>query len=317
MSIADPDPTSSADPDPWMACMYRGDFAGAWRESDRALGSIAADEWRRPRHQQRLWRGEPLHGRSVLIHCYHGLGDTVQFLRYVPLVAAIARAVTVWIQPSLIPLAAGISPPVRVLPLHDGAPPSEADVHVEIMELPHVFRTTEATIPRHIPYLDVPGPPQSRMPRPRPRVGIAWRAGEWNPARSVPVDLVAAMLTDVRCDVETLLPALMPEERTRFTSAGPSTVAELAARMVGLDLVITVDTLFAHLSGALGRPTWILLPHDADWRWMRDRTDSPWYPTARLFRQRRRGEWRQVVRTVALELRRWCASERRCKRYND
>jgi hypothetical protein len=285
-----------------MVAMRRGDFSRAWTISDAALGGISRREWERPRHQQRIWRGQPLDGQRVLIRCYHGLGDTVQFLRYLPAVAAVASHVTVWIQAPLIPLVAAL-PRVAVLPLHDGIPRAAWDVDVEIMELPHVFRTTPATIPLGVPYLRVPG--ASRRRRARPRVGLAWRAGEWNSERSMPVESAASIVAAQRCDVVPLVPALRPRERTYFESPGPGSIPAVARVIRDLDLLITVDTVFAHLGGALGRPTWLLLHHEPDWRWMLDRDDSPWYPSMRLFRQPTPGSWDQVASRAAAQLTRW------------
>jgi hypothetical protein len=280
--------------------MRRGDFDAAWRESDRGLPAIPDDEWRRPRHLQRLWRGQPIEGQRVLVRCYRGLGDTVQFLRYLPLVGAAARHVTVWVQPALIPLAALVRGADCILPLHDGDPGVEADVDVEIMELAHVFRTRLDTIPGAVPYLRLPDPARTERASPgQPRIGIAWRAGDWDLDRSVPAALAAAVLRDVDGEIVVLQRELHAPERRWFAAPGPSSLLEVARCIAGLDLVITVDTVFAHLAGALGRPTWLLLQAEADWRWLHHRDDSPWYPTMRLFRQPSPGAWDPVMAHVS------------------
>ncbi len=140
----------------WMDLMRRGDFAAAWSLGDAGLATIPEDEWRRPRHEQRIWRGAPIDQRDVLVRCYHGLGDTLQFARYLPMVCARAREVTLWVQPALIPLLSLTPRLGQLSPLHDGVPGERFDVDVEIMELPHVFRTTLETIPSQVPYLRVP-----------------------------------------------------------------------------------------------------------------------------------------------------------------
>jgi hypothetical protein len=245
----------------WFAHMRRGDFAAAWAISDGIVRTHAR-RWDIPRHEQLIWDGTPLDGRRVLIRCYHGLGDTIQFARFIPLVERIASHVTVWVQPSLIPLLRTMNTHADLLPLHDGTPEAEYDVDVEIMELAHVFRVTPDTIPRP-PYLDV-----ELADIPRGGIGVAWRAGEWDPNRSVPVELFDG-IPFVSLDRE---------------NPDADTPLKTARLMRALDLVITVDTMTAHLAGALGVAVWTLLPRQCDWRWMDDRGDSPWYPSMRLFR---------------------------------
>jgi len=134
--------------DGWMQHMRRGDFEAAWRVSDRVLrvrSGVPCDHL--PRHLQYFWDGRPLDGKRVLIRCYHGLGDTIQFVRYAPFVRARAREVILWVQPKLFPLFRSVPGIDLLLPLHDGLPDVDFDTSVEIMELPHVFRTTTSTIP--------------------------------------------------------------------------------------------------------------------------------------------------------------------------
>ena len=139
-------------PDAWTGHMRHGDFEGAWAISDAVLerrrGTTSSHL---PRHQQWIWDGTPLRDQRVLVRCYHGLGDTIQFIRYVPLLKAIASRVIVWMQEPLIPLFAGMAGIDELLPLHDGVPECDYDVDVEVMELPHIFRTTVKTIPRAVP----------------------------------------------------------------------------------------------------------------------------------------------------------------------
>jgi len=287
--------------DPWMRFMRCGDFEAAWQISDRHLCPRGPEESRKPRHLQRIWDGRPLNGQHVLIRCYHGLGDSIQFLRYVPLAAAVAREVSLWIQAPLVKLVEPTPGLTQVRPLHDGDPGIEYDVDVESMELSQVFRTTVETIPSRVPYLQLPGGLPRLQPG-RPRIGLAWRAGSWDPRRSMPVHVAARMVEAAGCDVTVLQNDLGPEDLTWFSPSGCSTISELAACLASLDLVITVDTVFAHLAGALGRPTWVLLQADADWRWMVNRDDSPWYPTARLYRQSVQGDWVSLAARVARDL---------------
>lgn len=284
--------------------MLRGDFDAAWKISDGVLQRRLRDgerAHRLPRHWQWLWDGRDLAGAHVLVHCYHGLGDTLQFVRLLPLLRARCAAVTLWLQPALIGLFAAIDGADRIEALHDGAPDFARDADVELMELPHILRLTPQRIPARVPY---PGLEFPRTPRDRGgplRIGLCWRSGEWNHARSIP-DHALSPLARVRgvqwCSLQ--YPALQPPFAMRDLACRD--LHELARRMCTLDLVISVDTLIAHLAGALGLPAWTLLPAECDWRWMRERSDSPWYPTMRLFRQRREGEWSGVVADVASSL---------------
>lgn len=294
--------------DEWTRHMLRGDFEAAWRVSDAVLAARAGQTcWHLPRHMQHIWDGTPLEGRRVLVRCYHGLGDTLQFIRYAPLLRSVAAEVTVWAQAPLIPLLRTVRGTGRLLPLHDGVPEVDYEVDVELMELPHVFRTTLATLPAEVPYIHV-------EPARRPRseglaVGLVWAAGDWDARRSVPFPLLAPL-------GEVPGVAWYSFQRGAALADWPAgfgvvpdcaTLYEEARLMRSLDLLISVDTMTAHLGGALGVPVWTLLQRDADWRWMRGRDDSPWYPTMRLFRQEKAGDWEPVVARVAEELSRLAA----------
>src|SRR5581483_2568622 len=293
--------------DLWLALARAGRFAEAWAISDDELvrrRGVPCSHW--PRHEQPVWDGTPLAGRRVLVRCYHGLGDTLQFVHYVPLLLEVAREVTLWAQPSLLPLLAhaDAADRCRLLPLHDGTPEVDRDVDVELMELPHVFRTTLETIPRRVPYLHV-----EPLARPCARdvlaVGVVWRGGDWDANRNVPYTLLTRLAAVRRVRFFALQRDLAAHERRGpFTPLDARLDALSTARaMRALDLVVTVDSMPAHLAGALGVPVWTLLPEHADWRWLEDRESSPWYPTMRLFRQRGDG-WEGVVDRVAAALRR-------------
>jgi len=311
-----PDPattTAWADvPDPWMHHMRRGEWERAWAFSDSLLPERAAHACTHlPRHFQYVWTGAPLHGKRVLVRCYHGIGDTVQFIRYASLLKAVASEVIIWAQPSLLPLLAGVDGIDRLLPLHDGTPDVDYDVDVELMELPHVFRTTLANVPARIPYLHV-----DPMPLPwdddRPVIGLVWRAGDWNEARSIPYALLAsfARLDGVRIVI------LQPDAASAGWNGefgwhpGELDIPGFARAVRALDLLVTIDSMPAHVGGALGVPTWTLLHADADWRWMDDRHDSPWYPGMRLFRQRHAGDWSDVIAEVLASLPEFFAASR-------
>ncbi|MGA8756041.1 MAG: glycosyltransferase family 9 protein [Stellaceae bacterium] len=286
--------------------MLDGDFERAWTISDAVMRQRARQSCAElPYHLRWVWDGAAFCGRNVLVRCYHGLGDTLQFIRFVPTLAAMARSVMVEAQPALLPLLSSVRGISALYPLGAAIPTYE--VAIESMELPHALRISLDELPGPIPYLALPRAATglavtTRSSPRRLRVGIVWAAGDWRRERSLapallmpiarlPLDLVCLQLGPARHDPSAaallrVIASAVPEH---------ATIIETAALISGLDLIITVDTMVAHLAGALGRPVWILLDADADWRWMRYRVDSPWYPTMRLFRQTLPGEWASVV----------------------
>jgi hypothetical protein len=296
----------------WFENMRRGDFPSAWRVSDALLKEgRPAPGPEIPRHLQNIWDGTPLAGRRVLVRCYHGLGDTIQFVRYAPLVKEVASTVTLWAQPGLLPLLESVEGIDRLLALHDGTPDVEYDADVEIMELPWVFRTELSTIPRAVPYLH---PPPEEVERTESlRVGLVWRAGGWDPRRSLPFEALRPLagVPDVQLFIVQQEPTAAGWRPGFGVLAERNGLLELARFFRSLDLVISIDGMTAHLAGALGVPVWTLLARDCCWRWMEDRTDSPWYPTMRLFRQQGNGAagWKPVAERVARELHRLSRAE--------
>lgn len=289
--------------DRWLDAMRRGDFAAAWEISDALLPLHTQNHRNVPRHLQNIWDGRSVSGKRVLVRCYHGLGDTIQFIRYAALLKRVAAKVIVWVQPSLIPLLRGAEGIDQLLPLHDGVPEVEYDVDVELNELPYVFRTTIENIPADVPYLHVEAASLSGADE-RIRAGLIWQSGDWNTLRSIPFSLLRPL-----SEVSGVQWHILQREAHRagwdgeFGSiSGGDNPLDDARIMRALDLVISVDTMTAHLAGALGQKTWTLLPFDPDWRWMNDRDDSPWYPTMRLFRQKREGDWDGVIEEVTAAL---------------
>lgn len=305
----------------WMRHMRRGELDAAWRPSDAILARrVREPGWRDrarelPRHAQPVWDGTPVAGRRVLVRCYHGLGDTIQFVRYAPMLRATAASVVLWVQPELIPLLGSVRGVDHLLPLHDGAPEAGFDVDVEIMELPHLFRSSLRTIPRDVPYLhpspgnthhdDAPAR-HARAGAPAAeslQVGLIWQAGEWDDRRSVPSALLAPLAEVPGVSFHLLQHGVAtPPPLPAISGSARESVLATARRMRSLDLVISVDSMPAHLAGALGVPTWTLLHADADWRWLEETERSPWYPTMRLFRQRQAGDWVPVIARVAAAL---------------
>ncbi len=292
-----------------------GDFARGWNDYEWRARDPEG-ELNRRMFQQPTWRGDaPLEGRSILVHAEQGFGDTLQFCRYMSLLKARGADIVLEVQPALHALVSTLRTPVRVIAAGEPLPPT--DFHVPLLSLPLAFGTDLRTIPAEVPYL-YPDPErvqqwQALLGENRlPRVGLVW-AG--NPAhrndrnRSLPLAMLLPLLGD---DVEWIslqkgvpahdFDALAAAPMQRFDSA-LADFADTAALMQSLDLVISVDTAVAHLAGALGCPVWILLPAPAEWRWLRGQDDSPWYPSARLFRQTTPGEWADVVGAVGLALR--------------
>jgi hypothetical protein len=291
------------DVDKWIEAMRSGDFAAAWKISDRLLLTRGAeDQFQLPRWRQSIWDGSDVAGKRVLVRCYHGLGDTIHFIRYAALLKKIAAEVIVWVQPSLIPLLRGVAGIGRMLPLHDGSPDVEYDVDIELSELPHLFRTTLENIPAEVPYVFVD--PAVLASDGRMRVGLIWRSGDWDERRSIPFSQVQRLsqVAGVEWHILQREPlAAGWDGKLGVISGGDNPLSD-ARVMRALDLVISVDTMTAHLAGALGVNTWTLLPSDADWRWMRERSDSPWYPTMRLFRQPAPGRWDLVIDELNIQL---------------
>jgi hypothetical protein len=285
----------------WLQAMRLGDFATAWNISDTLLHN-PQDQTDLPRWFQRVWDGSSVVDKRVLLRCYHGLGDTIQFIRYAPLLKAIAAEVIVWTQPSLIPLLQNVPGIDRLLPLHEGEPKVEYDVDLELNELPHLFRTTLTSIPAVVPYIFVE--PASLPRSERLSVGLIWQSGDWDNRRSIPFSEVKrlAFVPGIEWHILQRDAARAGWDGTFGSISGGDNPLDDARIMRALDLIISVDTMTAHLAGALGVPTWTLLPRDADWRWMLDRDDTPWYPTMRLFRQREEGNWDNVIDNVAEQL---------------
>jgi hypothetical protein len=240
------------------------------------------------------------------VRCHHGLGDSIQFLRLLAPLRARAASVSLQAQAELLPLLGGMAD--LLLPLD--APEPAHEVAVESTELPHALRLTLDGIPAAVPYLAVPTARALPRPAPQRRIGLCWRGGDWDPRRSLPLALLAPLahlrgiaLVNLQLGT-TAREAAMMVRALGFADPNPPTasVVETARRMLHLDLVISIDSMVGHLAGALGRPVWLLLHADPDWRWMLGRGNSPWYPTMRLFRQQRAGDWSQTVADVAAAL---------------
>jgi hypothetical protein len=180
--------------------------------------------------------------------------------------------------------------------LHNGTPAADYDIDVEIMELPHIFRTTLETLPAIVPYLHVE--PLHIIPKnERKTVGLVWQSGGWDKRRDVPFELLQPLfqLPNIQIIILQAGAEAAGWQKGVGIYPGEFNLYDYAKVVKGLDLLITVDSMPAHLAGALGVPVWTLLHTEADWRWMLERDDSPWYPNMRLFRQKEQGEWESVI----------------------
>ncbi|MFP5230358.1 MAG: tetratricopeptide repeat protein [Acidobacteriota bacterium] len=266
------------------------------------------------------WQGEPLAGKRILLHAEQGYGDMIQFARFVPQVAAMASEVYLEVPSRLWALFADLLPSGRVLSRGGTLP--HYDLHCPLMSLPLALGLAPDTIPSE-PYLRVPAEQRerarhalavaSRGSRPRLRAGLAWRGNpshRWDRVRSLrPAQLAPlAQVPGVQWvllqqdataeELSALAPGFAPVHLRQQLDGFLAT----AALIEELDLVVSVDTVTGHLTGALGQPLWLLLPAFYDWRWHSHRADSPWYPSAQLFRQEEAGEWTGVVERAAAEL---------------
>ncbi len=295
--------------------LLTGDFERGWADYEW--------RWKKPsvvrtnrNFRQPLWLGaEPIAGKTILLHAEQGQGDTIQFSRYVPLVAARGAQVIFEVQKPLQALMADFAGSAQVVARGDALP--AFDVHCPLMSLPLAFGTLLETVPVAPAYLRAPPERLTKWqtwlaPARRPRIGLAWSGNpghERDRERSIRLRALLPLL-DTGATVISLQKDVRPDdaavlgERGDILNAGGefADFSDTAAVISQLDLVISVDTSVAHLAGALGRPVWILLTRMPDFRWLLDRDDSPWYPSARLFRQDRDRAWDPVVARVRAAL---------------
>ena len=281
---------------------------------------------RRWSFHQPLWTGEDIRGKTILLHPEQGFGDTLQFVRYVPMVAARGARVLLGTPPELARLLAGFPETQGVYVSPSLLPPF--DVHCPLMSLPRIFRTTVDNVPSRVPYLNI-NPSAARHWRAALapydgtlKVGIVWSGNpnqENNRHRACRLADFAPLLGMEGVTLFSLqkgpatseLHTAPPGSRVIDLSQDLGDFAETAAALGELDLFISTDTGPAHLAGALARPVWLLVSAVPDWRWMIGRADSPWYPTMRLFRQSRIGEWTAVFEQVTRALAERVAGQRR------
>jgi tetratricopeptide (TPR) repeat protein len=301
-------------------CLFGvGDWPAAWAEYEGRLSDPRVSKHLLPTDRPR-WQGEDLTGKTILLQSEQGFGDTIQFVRYASMVKARGGRVILRAPQTLLPLmhtVAGVDDVV-----HDETTAPVFDVHVPLLSLPLVFETRTDTVPAAIPYI---APDAQLVEQWRERldhhvgdhsgvsIGLVWQG---NPAhlndrrRSLQLDFLLPLLA---CPKARFISLQVGPGRDQLTGLedrifDPSTeidtgsFADAAAIIANLDLVISIDSAIAHLAGAMGKPVWILLAKGSDWRWLRDRNDTPWYPQARLFRQAKPGDWAEVVERLRAEL---------------
>jgi tetratricopeptide (TPR) repeat protein len=295
-----------------LLLLLTGDFARGrpayeWR---RKLPS-----WVERGFAQTEWSGQDIAGKRLLLHAEQGFGDTIQFARYAELALKRGAHVILEVQPSLKPLLNGLFGVEVIAAGRDQLPPF--DLHCPLLSLPHVFATELATIPVRASYIAAPAERIAawtpRLPKDGLRVGLAWSGHRDNARdheRSIPFARLLPLLAIPRTSFVSLQKDVRATDAEDVTSCGDMfdlradlrDFADTAAVIAQLDIVITVDTAVAHLAGAMGKPVWVLLPRVPDFRWLLDRTTSPWYPSARLFRKGQTDTWDDVVAGVAAEL---------------
>ena len=299
--------------------LLSGDFCRGFAEYESRWQHFESLGAKRYPFSQPLWDGKNLNGEIILLHSEQGFGDAIQFVRYASLVQQRGGRVIVGCRASLLRLfstVSGIDRPVAM-----GGRIPEFQLHAPLMSLPHLLGTTLETVPAQVPYLSAP---QSHLkletvPEGTRKVGIVWAAGEVggkDKLRSIQTKRSCALTEFVKLleipglvfyslqkgPQSTDLEQLKGQVPVQDLSGQIRNFADTAAALAQLDLVVTVDTAVAHLAGSLGQPVWVLLPFSPDWRWMLGRDDSPWYPTMRLFRQERPGDWSGVFTRVAQAL---------------
>jgi tetratricopeptide (TPR) repeat protein len=297
-----------------LACLSFGEFEQGWREYEwrwrRNVEEMRPRDFGKPQ-----WRGEDVTGCTILLHAEQGFGDSIQFVRYLPMVLAKGAKVVMEIPDALRPL---IKPAAGVVMISRDDTPPPFDFHCPLMSLPLAFSTTLAAVPASVPYLQAPAERiakwRARLPRTgAPRIGLTWSGKPTHKNdhnRSIPLAQFASLLALPDLRFVSLQQEIRKSDRAALQSISSlvhfgdalADFADTAGIIDGLDLVIAVDSAVAHLAGALGKPVWILLPAIGDWRWMTAREDSPWYPTARLMRQPLTGDWAPVIERLSREL---------------
>jgi len=304
--------------------LYQGNFKEGWREYDYRWK--CSDAIQHP-YQQPKWLGEPLEGKTVLLYCEQGLGDTIHFIRFAKVLKERGAKTIVHVQPPLLALLQGCNGIDYLIP-NSIKIDQPFDYHCSLLDVAAVLQINDTNIPNEVPYIGIQkhlldywrGVLDRELPPAKLRVGLVWQGNPDHQAdmfRSVPLDALTP-LADIEgiqlislqrgAGTEQLknwkgskIIYCMPENIDQ--TSGP--FMDTSAILQHCDMVVTSDTSMAHLSGALARPTCVMLGYTPDWRWLQNRPDSPWYPTCKLFRQTAIGDWSTVVKAIDITLRNW------------
>jgi tetratricopeptide (TPR) repeat protein len=297
-----------------LAHLTLGDFAAGWKAYEWRWGTGAFADKRRSFRQPQWHDGIPLGGKTVLLHAEQGFGDTLQFIRYAPLLASRGARVVCEVQPELMSLLSSLDG-IEIVAKGSALP--HFDLQCPLLSLPFAFRTEPATIPAQVPYLAASASRvahwRERLGEGAPRAGFVWSgspAHKNDANRSIPLSRFGQLFADLPFACFSLQREMREADRDAMLhlpdlinlGAELDDFADTAAVISLLDVVVSVDTAVAHLAGALGKRVVILLPHAADFRWMRGTSDTPWYPTATLLRQPAFGDWDGVIARLAGEL---------------
>lgn len=308
-----------------LTLLTLGDFSRGLPAYESRL-AIAATAGAAPAANPALpprWRGEPIAERTLWLEAEQGFGDTLQFLRFVPLARERAGRIVLTVQRELAPLVAPLANAWRITVAVAGAARPQADLHCPLLSLPLALGTQLDTIPSARRYLEVPAAYRRRWRgslggHAKVKVGLAWSGRiQAHENRAMPVEALAPLFALPGIDWLVLQPNLSDDDKRALEAQARTAsvhrfddrigdFADTAALIDRLDAVVSIDTSIAHLAGALGKPLWLMLPYAADWRWFANTDRSPWYPSARLVRQPSREQWRPVVETVARALAREC-----------
>jgi tetratricopeptide (TPR) repeat protein len=298
-----------------ICLLFLGDFIRGWEHYEWRwqCNNLALDKLNLP---QPLWLGkESLQNKTIFLHGEQGLGDIIQFCRYAEKIASLGAHVILGAPAILKPLLSSVRGIHKIITPGETLPPF--DYYCPLMSLPFAFKTTLETIPTNIPYIC---PDASYLekwntilpPKTKPRVGLVWSGRASHPDdqfRSIPLSQL-----DQLCHPNVEFFCLQNEIRLsdiahrahrpdiHFMEDHLHDFADTAALIMNMDLVISVDTAVAHLAGAMGKPVWILLTYDSEWRWLLDQENSPWYSSARLFRQTKVNDWGEVLNSLLLNL---------------
>jgi tetratricopeptide (TPR) repeat protein len=299
-----------------MLQLLAGDFKSGWRGYESRWLTPEMKKFQR-NFNQPIWLGhEKIEGKKILLHAEQGLGDTLQFVRYIERVAMLGATIYLEVQPELksiiqsMPHAPFIA---RIFSKGEQLPPF--DLHCPLLSLPLAFRTHETSIPMQRAYIVAPPSRlpvwQERISCEKKKVGLVWSGNENHSNdhnRSIPISAMLPFLVNEECQFYLLQPKIRdrdaPHIPMQCIDLGPmlKDFSDTAAAIAQLDLVITVDTSVAHLAGAMGKPVWILLPRVPDFRWLLEKKTSPWYPSATLFRQPDISDWASVISEVRSQL---------------